>query len=44
MLIYVVDSCDIRKRIEETKNELHYLNNHDQLSNMKSILIYCNKM
>jgi ADP-ribosylation factor protein 1 len=43
MLIYVVDSCDI-SRIEETKNELHYLDNHDQLSNMKSILIYCNKM
>ena len=43
MLIYVIDACDVG-RIEETKNELHYLDNHDQLTNMKSILIYCNKM
>ena len=34
--------CKIKD--EKTKNELHYLDNHDQLTNMKSILLYCNKM
>ena len=43
ILIYVVDSNDMG-RIEESRDELHYLVNEDQLRDLKAVLIFCNKM
>ena len=43
ILIYVVDSNDIG-RIDESREELQYLVNEDQLKDLKAVLIFCNKM
>lgn len=40
-VIFIIDSND-HGRFEEVKKELHYLMNHDELKNVK-VLILCNK-
>jgi small GTP-binding protein len=43
LLIYVIDSND-RGRLETSSEELHYILNNDLLSELKAVLIFCNKV